>query len=252
MNLEGKRIVLTGAASGIGKALLIQLVNYPAQIIAVDLNPFEANFAPSKADIIPLTADLGQQSEVDRLFAFALEKMGGIDLFIANAGFAYYEKIGAADWAHIDAIFRVNVYSPLYAAVKMRDLHTDNRPYCVVITASAMSYLAVPGYAYYSATKAALDRFAEAYRFELPTLGRLMLVYPIATRTNFFSRASGSTPLPFPAQTADYVARRIMAGLKNDRNSVHPSVIFRVFWSISRVFSLFGRLYQQIYARQMP
>lgn len=251
MKLDNKRIVLTGAASGIGKAILKELANTQVHIIAVDLSPFVPESTPSKAVILPFMADLGQQAEVDRLFDFALEKMGGIDLFIANAGFAYYEKIGAADWTHIDAIFRVNVYSPLYAAVKMRDLHTDNSAYCVVITASAMSHLAVPGYAYYSATKAALDRFAQGYRFELPAQGRLMLVYPIATRTNFFDRASGDTPVPFPAQTAEYVAKRIIGGIKSDRESVYPSIIFRIFWSISRIFPFAGRIYQQVYARQI-
>lgn len=137
MQLDGKNIILTGAASGIGRALLGLLAQFPARIIAADKNSDGLTNLPNgKAEIIRHECDLAQPQAIDELFEQAIQKLGCIDLFIANAGFAYYEKIETADWAHIEQIYRVNVFSPLYALEKMRILN-DGRPHKVVITASA-------------------------------------------------------------------------------------------------------------------
>lgn len=108
------------------------------------------------------------------------------------------------------------------------------RPYKVVITASAMSFLGLPGYALYSSTKAALHRFAESYRYELDDPASLMLVYPIGTRTNFFGAASQThaAPQTWPTQTAEQVARAILRGIQHDSRSVFPFGAFRLFLAL--------------------
>ncbi len=122
--------------------------------------------------------------------------LGAIDLFIANAGFAYYERLTRAHWQRMASLFHVNVVSPLYAAVRMAEIN-GTRPHRTVIVASAMGRLAIPGYAMYSGSKAALHRFAEAYRYELADPTSLTLVYPIGTRTRFFV-AENDRPAPIP------------------------------------------------------
>ena len=94
MDLFGKNVVLTGAASGIGAELLKRLCQESANIVAADLNKVELDFKHPNS--WTFEADLSQKQEVDNLFDFAREKMGHIDVFIANAGFAYYEKIQGA------------------------------------------------------------------------------------------------------------------------------------------------------------
>ncbi len=87
MQIAHKNIILTGAASGIGKALLNQLLDFEGvKIITVDFDKIE-NVSDK---IIPFVCDLSQQSEIDRLFEFAIAQFQAIDIFIANAGFAYY------------------------------------------------------------------------------------------------------------------------------------------------------------------
>ncbi len=233
MKINNKRIVLTGAASGIGRALLDELSLFFAQIIAADIDQtaLQATIeaVPSKnAVITPYAADLSEQKSVDALFEHAVQIMGGIDLFIANAGYAYYEKIEKPDWEHIARIFQLNVFSTLYAAEKMQELMAG-QPYKVVITASSIGHVPLPGYAVYAATKAALHRFAEAYRFELADPRSLMLVYPIATRTNFFTAAGQQVPVMWPNQSAEVVARAVMTGIRRDRIAVYPSGLFRLF-----------------------
>ena len=254
MKISGSHIILTGAASGIGLALLRELAGYPAHIIAVDLNAERLARAidgipDPQAAITAFVCDVSSAENIDRLFEHALNTLGGVDLFIANAGFAYYEKIARADWTHIEQVYRANVFAPIYSALKMKDL-SGARPYTVVITASAMGLLALPGYALYSSTKAALDRFAEGYRFELDDPRHLMLVYPIGTRTRFFETAAKNAPLTWPIQTPEHVARAIVKGIERDRQAVYPSQLFRLFLWLDRLLPFMRRIEQRIERRR--
>lgn len=242
MKLEGKHVILTGAASGIGLALLNLLAEYPLRLIAVDQNAVALHAAcvalvGKPARITPHVCDLSMPENVDALFEHARSTFGHIDLFIANAGFAYYEKIETPDWAHIEKIFRVNVFSALYAFEKMQALNAG-REHKTVITASAMAHIGVPGYALYSATKAALDRFADAYRWQMDDPRELMLVYPIATRTAFFEAAGRGVPTPWPSQPAETVARTIIRGIWHDATRVYPSLTFQIILLLKRILPM--------------
>ena len=251
MQIAHKNIILTGAASGIGKALLNQLLDYKGiKIVAVDLNVVEND----SDKIIPFVCDLSQQSEIDRLFEFALTQFQTIDIFIANAGFAYYEIIEKPDWQRIEKIFQVNVFSPIYAFQKMKELNVG-REYFVLMTSSAMAKLAIPGYALYGATKAALDRFEDAYRFENQDLGHLSLVYPIATKTNFFNNSVDSTRknivIPFPAHTPEEVAKAMIEGILNNETHIYPSKLFQFSRFFQKLFEVMASPYQYFYARKL-
>ncbi len=251
MQLEGARIVLTGAASGIGAATLARLALKRCHVLAVDrdeprLATTVAALAGGEAKIVPCSADLGCEEDVARVFDHACAAFGGIDLFIANAGFAYYERLARPDWQRMDALLRVNVISPLYAAVKMAEMNAG-RPHRTVIVASAMGRLAIPGYALYSGSKAALHRFAEAYRFELADPTSLTMIYPIGTRTRFFQTDGGrAAPHPWPTQTAEQVATTIVRGIERDQKDIYPSALFRLVLLADRIAPFVRRIEQAI------
>ncbi len=230
MDIQGKRIVLTGAASGVGKATLARLAEYKAQIVAVDRNgdALEKVIADQSgpASLSSFSCDLSVPASIDSLFDFALERMGGIDIFIANAGFTFIEKLERADWEHTEAIYRTNVFSPIYAVEKMHELNRSSE-YMVVITSSFLGRVALEGYALYCSTKAALDRFAEGYRLEMPENAKLMLVYPLAVRTEFY-RSAGNAPVPFPSQSPKRVARAIVEGIEKERKEAYASALLPV------------------------
>jgi uncharacterized protein len=238
MKIDNKNIILTGAASGIGRALLEQLSALPCRILAVDMDPARLEEACAAqtgkpATVTPFLCDLSSRENIDRLFDEALLAMGRIDLFFANAGFAYYEQIEQPDWEHIEKIYRVNVFSTIYTIEKMQALF-PNEPYRVVVTASAMAFIAVPGYAIYSSTKAALDRFADGYRWQMKDPRKLVMVYPIGTRTGFFRAAGKDVPEAWPTQTPEQVARAILRGVEKDRQAVYPSALFRLVMFLDR------------------
>jgi short-subunit dehydrogenase len=101
------------------------------------------------------------------------------------------------------------------------------RVFKVVWVASAMTYMGLPRYAAYSASKGALQRFADARRYSMPDPNALMLVF--ATPTRVFDASRAATPVPTPNQGAEEVARAILRGIARDTQEVvYPSLLFRV------------------------
>ena len=255
MRIDSTRIILTGAASGIGAALLAQLSAFPCAILAADLDTPRLvqtveQLAGSPAAVAAFAGDMGSPDHVDALFDATFGVMGGVDIFIANAGFAYYERLERADWPRIEALLKVNVMSPIYATVKMEELNRE-RPHRTVIVASAMGRLAIPGYALYGGSKAALHRFAEGYRLELADPNSIALVYPIGTRTRFFDRADGPpAPQPWPTQSAEAVARAVVRGIERDAQKIYPSFLFRLTLALDRIFPPTRRIEQLIEGRR--
>lgn len=224
MDWAGKKVVVTGASSGIGLELAKELNRRGCRVMAVARSIADVEFQGD--GVHKYACDVSGRENVDRLFESAVTELGDVDVLVCNAGFAYYGRVERADWEAIERIYRLNVFSSIYSALKMKDLHGE-RPYRVVLTASAMSFLSVPGYALYASTKAALRGFATAYRYELGPGQRLHLVYPIATRTAFFDSAGKDTPVPWPSQPADTVARAIVKGVENDTDDIFPSKVFQ-------------------------
>jgi NAD(P)-dependent dehydrogenase (short-subunit alcohol dehydrogenase family) len=252
MKLDDKRIVLTGASSGIGRALLQELSARQVQVVAAGRDETRLLAAidaasRSQAKIMPFQGDVGRQADMDRLFGCAVEQMGRIDLFIANAGFGYWERIGEPDWGGMETIFQTNVFSPIYAIQKMQALFpgADNR---VVIAASVLGRVGLEGYGLYAATKAALDRFAEVYRLERRRRGQLVLVYPLAVRSGFY-RAAGGGPVPWLSQSPEAAARAVLRGIEKDRETIYTSWILRPMLLFDRLLPVARRWYQALDGR---
>ena len=232
MTLEGKNVVITGATSGIGLSLLEKLKNKKdTRIIAVGRN-FE-KLKPYE-NVEQYKCDVSVKEEVDGLFEHLKEKYTTIDIFYANAGFAYYEKIGKSDWEHIENIFKTNVISPIYSLEKMIELNKGKK-FIHLITASAISYMQMPGFTLYGSTKAAVHAFANGFRFEIPKNVVLSLVYPVATRTNFFNFAGGrDTPVPPFDQDVSAVTDSIIHGITKEYRHIYPSKYFFVGLILNR------------------
>ena len=243
MELKGKRVVITGASSGIGLEILKLLLANGCRVVACARHI--KNIAIENENLFLMTCDVSKKEEIDALFDFAKEKLGEIDLYISNAGFAYYEKIGKPDWKHAEDIINTNFVSTVYAAEKMKELH-DDKPYNFAVTASAMGLLSLPGYALYSGTKASVRGFADAYRYELEKGQHFEVIYPVATKTKFFGSAGNNTPVPWPTQEADTVAKRVIKGIRKDKNHIFPSTMFRITSVVSRVFPFVFNIYVNI------
>jgi NAD(P)-dependent dehydrogenase (short-subunit alcohol dehydrogenase family) len=241
LDLQGKRVVVTGAASGIGAALVDALRRVDGvRLLAVDL----ADVPEEPGRLWFRRVDLSDAAALDALVEEADALLGGpVDVFFANAGYAWYGRLPGPDMAKLERLFRTNTLGPIHVLQRL----LARRPaedFRVVVTASAMAFLPVPGYAAYAATKATLRAFAVAVRVELKRPETFTLVYPIATRTHFFEHGKTTAPTPWPSQTPEQVARAMIRGVQRDRADIHPSLVFRVFSRVADVLPFTGWLYQ--------
>ena len=208
----GKNIVLTGCNSGIGLEVLRLLVGGKNKILAVDKNVDRLE-GFDKEYVIPMQIDVSSKEAVDEIFETALEKLGSIDIFYANAGYPYYEEVNYADWDRVAAMFETNVFSPIYSYQKYVQ-YLNGRKGIFAITVSAIGKMAMPGFTIYSASKFAMQGFQEGIRLEMPKNVQLTCLYPVATDTGFFKAANEiEFKKPFPVQQPDVVARKMVAGI---------------------------------------
>jgi short-subunit dehydrogenase len=228
MEFNDKKIVITGASSGIGLELLKELAAVPGTQIAGVARHTDAIAELGLPGVTALSYDMSGPGHIDAMLGEALRLLGRIDVFFANAGFAYYGEANTADWTRTQDIFAVNTYAPIYTLQKLAALQ-KGMSFSYVVTDSALAKAAIPGFAYYSATKYALDGFFEAYRYEQPHDITLSVVYPVATKTNFFKRAADAAPLPFPTQTPVEVARAVIRGVRRKRKKIYPFASFGFF-----------------------
>jgi uncharacterized protein len=236
MIIKDHVILLTGASSGIGRDLMLLLLKEGAYVIAASRSIESDGLEHER--LIKKNIDLSDHKSVDELFDFALQTHGRIDAFIANAGFTYYERLTAASYDHLEKIFALNALSIMYSAVKMKEIQ-GKKPFNFMATQSAVSFLAMPGYALYGGTKAALRGFMDSFRLEMEGGQHLQAVYPVATETKFFVRA-GQEHKPWPVQTSAHVARVMLKGLKRNRKHIFPSKLFQYGY---KLFPWFFKLY---------
>lgn len=231
MDLNGKKVVITGASSGIGYETIKLLLKANAKVVAASRLMSKISLP---GELYTIDLDLSNKDAMDQLFDFALKKLGDIDIFISNAGFTYYERLKTYDEKHVNDIFSLNLYQTIHAATKLKALKGNN-PFNFVSTLSATAYVSLPGYALYSSTKAALRGFLDGYRFEMEKGQILQAVYPVATSTNFFTRAKQEHK-PWPVQTPEHVAKVIIKGIKKGKKQIHPSFIFKYGYMLAPWF----------------
>ncbi len=255
MNIRNKRIVITGATSGIGQQLMVQLSAYEGtKIIAVGR---QMRNIPIAMNIIPFKAELSQEQDIDALFDFAIREMGGIDIFISNAGSFYFNTHETAQWEDFEDLFKTNVLASIYATKKMLDLHENTtEEFLVGITVSGIANLPYPGNPVYMGTKSALDGFIKGARFEFPPHGHITGIYPMGIRHGSLweDLLNGKKQNEFPgkAQTPQEIARAIIRGIEKNRKSIYPNPVTRMVVYLSHVFPFVSDWYSnQLAKREM-
>ena len=192
MEVKGKRVIVTGAALGIGKAMTKSFLDSGAEVVIVDINEEALKETASDLDVKCITADVSSEDAVKDIISASNASMGGIDIFCSNAGVAGESGLfntTEKDWLNI---WGVNVMSHIYAAKHTLPQMLEQGSGHFVNTASAAGLLTQIGAAGYSVTKAAAVSFAEWLKITYGTKGiGVSCLCPQGVRTSMVEDAPG-------------------------------------------------------------
>jgi short-subunit dehydrogenase len=226
--LEGRRIILTGASEGIGRALALALSAQKARIVlaARDASRLESlvrecRAAGGEAHAVP--TDVANAHDCEWLIAEAMRALGGIDVLVNNAGITMWSRFDAlADLEVFDRLLEVNYLAP----VRLTSLalpHLKASRGLMVAVASLAGLTGVPERTAYAGSKHALVGFCDSLRIELAGSGvDVCVVAPDFVVTETHKRAMGPDGQPLgesPMQqlkimTAADCAARIIRGVE--------------------------------------
>lgn len=199
MNLDGKVVVLTGAGSGMGRELTLQLVAKGAKVAAIDMRA--ENLAETRemalgiiGQVETFLLDISDATAIEKLPAEISAKLGEPDVLINNAGIIQpFVRINDLSLEQASRVMAVNFQGPLML-VKAFLPGLLKRPEAHILNVSSMgAYAPVPGQSVYGASKAAIKLLTEGLRSELiDTRVGVTIVFPGAIATNIAAN-SGMT-----------------------------------------------------------
>lgn len=235
MDVAGKVIVVTGAGSGIGRELTIELVRRGARVAAVDrdaasLLVTRAQVGEDSADVATFPLDINDLDGVRALPAQVIARFGAVDGLINNAGIIQpFVKLQDLDDATIDRVMAVN-WTGTLAMVRAFLPHLLARPVAHIANISSMGgFLPVPGQTIYGASKAAVKLMTEGLHAELAdTNVGVTVVFPGAIATNIVENSGVAPPAGVDAEAgahrataADVAARTILDAIARDAYRVN-------------------------------
>lgn len=242
-SIDGLRVIVTGASSGIGRALVLELIRGGAKVIAFArrserLEELEAAVSDS-VNLRCLAGDVTKRGDRAAALELAQRDFGGLDALVNNAGVGALGRFDQADDARLRHIMEVNLFAPAeFIREALPALRAGTKP-IIVNVGSVLGHRAVPDKSEYCASKFALHGLSDALRTELATSGiDVLLVSPSTTVSEFFDVASGGAPRRpsrFGAMSAEAVARQTVAAMKRGRREIILSVSGKLLVWIDRV-----------------
>jgi short-subunit dehydrogenase len=184
--LEGQTAVVTGASSGIGRAVSLALAREGSRLLLIGrdrerLEDAARSAATSSPGVDVLQSDLSIQSEVEGLAPRIEEKLGGVDILVFCAGVYTRGKIDTAPLGDLDSHLQVNLRAPVQLTRMLLPSLTARQGQVVFMNSSVGS---APEVVFYSASKHALKAFTDTLRAEVnPAGGRVLSVFPGRTAT---------------------------------------------------------------------
>ncbi len=183
--LEGRRAIVTGAASGIGKASAELFASEGAAVLAVDL---PGKGLAGAGRILAFEADVGKDGAPDAIVAEAVKRLGGIDILFNNAGVSSYTRIENLTDEIWDWTMSVNLRAPMRLARAALDPLKDSGRGRIINTASVMAEGTDYGLAAYCASKAGVAGLTRSLALELGKYGiTANYILPGAIRTGMTS-----------------------------------------------------------------
>ena len=221
MKIEGKRVLITGGSSGIGLAIARVLHAKGARLVVTGRQPDKlaaALKALAGGDAISgVAADVATAEGRAATLEHAIERLGGLDILINNAGGVRAGRIEDTSEADILAMVTVDLVAPILLTRAALPALRSSGDAMVVNIASGLALVGAPFYATYAGVKAGLARFGEALRRELKGEGiHVLTAYPGGTDTPVMASSRAGPELGFGREPASAVAEAIVEAIEMD------------------------------------
>ena len=239
-SFKGITALVTGASSGIGKAMARELASQGAHLILVsrsvhrleqEAEDLKIRFGV-KTHIFP--ADLSRPENCRELFEWTLKKNLQVDLLVNNAGLAHYGPFNDTRLEDTSAMLEVNIQALTHLTRLFLPEMLQRKTGGILNVASTAGFQPIPNLAIYAATKAFVLNFSEALWAECKSSGvRIFCLCPGNTLTRFHQAAGIDRQRMFFSASAPEVAR---FGLRKFLRSGRPSAIYG-FWNKMMIYA---------------
>ena len=228
--IPGLRTILTGASSGIGRCLALELARQGARLVLTarrrpELEDLQGQIRDLQREAHIVVGDVVAPAVRQQLLDTARTALGGLDLLINNAGVGAIGPFAEASEARLRRVMEVNFFAPaelIRSAVPL--LQAGQRP-MIVNVSSVLGHRGIPKKSEYCASKFALHGLSDSIRCELAGLGiDVLLLSPSTTATEFFDNVlEKNADLPWlalGAMSAEAVARRTVKAIRRGRHEI--------------------------------
>ena len=185
-NLSGKKVLITGGSSGIGKATAIDLVAKGAIVCITGRNKVKLEKVASEINAIPIHLDVSKYNSIAVKTLDAFHSMGGIDVLINNAGIGEFAKLEDIKINHFESVFATNVFGLTMLTQEVVKFFKTQQYGMIINIGSSAATSGFPSGSVYCASKFALRGLTECWRHELRRDNiRVVLVNPSEVPTAF-------------------------------------------------------------------
>ncbi|MGY5853765.1 MAG: SDR family NAD(P)-dependent oxidoreductase [Candidatus Thorarchaeota archaeon] len=211
-----KRIVITGASSGIGRVIAIEMAKDECQLFLIGRNEDRLNETLQKVKDLGSTAftgigDVGQEQDVDRLYDEAVDSMGGVDVLIANAGVGHFGPLEDLTVAQYDEQFNTNVRGVFMWLRKVLPEMKQRNSGQIIVMSSNLGLKTAARATIYAATKHAVQAMTGSLREELRgTEVKAATINPGSVLTPWFDGKSVDREMMLTTEDVAKAARLII------------------------------------------
>jgi NAD(P)-dependent dehydrogenase (short-subunit alcohol dehydrogenase family) len=208
MEIEGKRVLVTGASRGLGRALVTAFVDAGASEVIAGARKPEDRETLKSSRVTPVQLDVTIADDVEELV-----HLGAIDILVNNAGIAGFGNPLTMDFAAVQEEIAVNYLGTLRVTRAVAPAMIEQRDGVIVNVATAFARVNLPIVGTYCATKAALLSLGQALRAYLSEHNvRVITVMPTTIDTDMSKGAD------VPKMTKEFVAAEILAAIREERH----------------------------------
>jgi short-subunit dehydrogenase len=241
-NLKDMVTVITGASSGIGRALAVNLASRDGKLVlgARRLERLQALQREIGSEHCCRRIDVARPEDCNEIIMAGLEKFGRVDTVVCNAGFGFARPLDCMSLEDIRRIFDTNLFGTIECCrraigIMKRQEPRDGFRGQLMMVSSACALRGLPYFSLYGATKAAQLSLAEGLRIELKPFNiAVTSVHPMLCETDFFSTAnhlSGMDPAALAQggkQSPEYVAQRMAGAIERPCRELWPKPLSRL------------------------